>query len=246
MARACDPESPAGATVDQVGGAPANVRRKAALGLAQLVIMMGLFVFAPAGTLRFCEGWVFLGLFFGAALAVTIYLAKRDPALLERRTQAGPVAEKEPRQKIIQGLASVSFLSTMVVPALDHRFGWSHAPLSAVIAGDALVILGFVVVFLVFRENTYTSSVIEVATEQRVIDTGPYAAVRHPMYAGALVLIAGIPLALGSLVGLLMLPPFVAIIVWRLLDEERFLVDRLAGYAAYREKTRRRLIPGIW
>jgi protein-S-isoprenylcysteine O-methyltransferase Ste14 len=226
--------------------ATANVTIKAVVGLANLSVVMGLALFAPAGTLRFVEAWVFMALFFGAALAITVYLARSDPALLERRTQAGPIAEKEWAQKIIQGVASVAFLSTLVIPALDHRFGWSHAPLSAVIAGDALVILGFVVVFLVFRENTYTSSVIEVATEQRVIDTGPYAAVRHPMYAGALVLIAGIPLALGSLVGLLMLPPFVAIIVWRLLDEERFLVDRLAGYAAYREKTRRRLIPGIW
>ena len=246
MARACDPESPAGATVDQVGGAPANVRRKAALGLAQLVIMMGLFVFAPAGTLRFCEGWVFLGLFFGAALAVTIYLAKRDPALLERRTQAGPVAEKEPRQKIIQGLASVSFLSTMVVPALDHRCGWSHAPLPAVIAGEALVVVGFFLVFRVFRENTFTSAIIEVASGQRVVDSGPYAVVRHPMYAGALVLVAGIPMALGSLVGLATLAPFAGIIVWRLLDEEHFLMERLPGYAAYRERTRSRLIPHIW
>jgi protein-S-isoprenylcysteine O-methyltransferase Ste14 len=112
--------------------------------------------------------------------------------------------------------------------------------------GDALVVLGFLIVFLVFRENTYTSSVIEVATEQRVVTTGPYAAVRHPMYAGALVLLAGIPVALGSLVGLLTFPPFVVIIVWRLLDEERFLVGRLAGYAAYQEKTRCRLIPGVW
>ena len=134
----------------------------------------------------------------------------------------------------------------MVVPALDHRFRWSSAPLPAVIAGDALVVLGFLVVFLVFRGNTYTSSVIEVASEQPVIDTGPYAIVRHPMYAGALVLVAGIPLALGSLVGLVTLPPFAAIIVWRLLDEERFLLGRLAGYGDYRQKVRWRLVPHVW
>src|SRR5208283_3851145 len=134
-----------------------------------------------------------------ASLAITLYLARTDPALLARRTQAGPVAEKERSQKVIQGVASVSFLSTVVVAALDHRFGWSHTPLPVVVVGDALVLVGFLFVFLVFRENTFTSAVIEVTAEQRVIDSGPYAVVRHPMYAGAFVLVAGIPMALGSL-----------------------------------------------
>jgi protein-S-isoprenylcysteine O-methyltransferase Ste14 len=226
-----------------------GVRRlmlKAAMGLTNLVVVLGLVLFGAAGTLRFVEGWVFLGLFTAASLAITLYLARMDPALLARRTRAGPIAEKERSQKIIQGLASISFLSTVLVPALDHRFGWSYAPLPVVVAGDVLVLLGFLVVFLVFRENTFTSSVIEVATEQRVIDSGPYAVVRHPMYAGALVLVAGIQMALGSLVGLVTLLPFAAVIVLRLLDEERFLAVHLPGYAAYREKTRHRLIPHVW
>jgi protein-S-isoprenylcysteine O-methyltransferase Ste14 len=203
-------------------------------------------VFAPAGTLGFVEGWVFLAVFFGASLAITLYLAKTDPALLERRTQAGPVAEKERSQKVIQGFASIAFLSTLVVPALDRRCHWSHVPWPAVIVGDALVALGFLIVFLVFRENTFTSSVIEVAAEQRVIDSGLYARVRHPRYLGGLVLIAGVPLALGSLVGLATVVPFTAVIVWRLLDEERFLVSHLAGYAEYRERVPFRLIPHVW
>ncbi len=226
--------------------ATARVTGKAMLGLANLTVVMGAALFASAGTLRFAEGWVFLALFFGPALAITLYLMRKDPALLERRTQAGPMAEKETSQKVIQGLASMAFLATLVIPALDHRLHWSHAPLPAVIAGDALVVVGFLSVFLVFRANTYTSSVIEVATEQGVIDGGPYAVVRHPMYAGALVLLAGIPLALGSLVGLLTFPAFVAVIVWRLLDEERFLVKHLPGYTAYRRKTRYRLVPLVW
>jgi protein-S-isoprenylcysteine O-methyltransferase Ste14 len=226
--------------------ATAQVTRKAAGGLAQLVVVIGLLLFAPAGTLRFVEGWIFLALFAASSLAITIYLARKDPALLERRAQAGPAAEKERSQKIIQGLASLAFVATIVVPALDHRFRWSHAPLPVVVVGDVLVALGFAIVFLVFRENTFTSAVIEVAAEQRVIDTGPYAVVRHPMYAGALVLVAGIPLALGSVVGLVVFVPFVAILVWRLLDEERFLVGHLAGYAAYREKTRYRLVPYVF
>jgi protein-S-isoprenylcysteine O-methyltransferase Ste14 len=226
--------------------ASASVMAKAAFGLANLVVVLALFLFVPAGTIRWVQAWAFLGLFTLSSLAVTVYLARKDPALLERRTQAGPIAEKERSQKIIQGLASISFLSLMVVPALDRRFGWSHAPSPIVALGDVFVVLGFMVVFLVFRENTFTSSVIEVAAEQRVVATGPYAVVRHPMYAGALVLVAGIPLALGSLVGLATLPPFAAVIVWRLLDEERFLVGHLAGYAAYRERVRWRLAPRVW
>jgi protein-S-isoprenylcysteine O-methyltransferase Ste14 len=224
----------------------ATVIRKAFVGFAQLLVVIGLLLFVPAGTVRFAGGWVFLALFFGSSLAITLYLAKKDPALLERRTQAGPVAEQRRSQKIIQGFASIVFAATIVVPALDHRFSWSHAPLPAVIAGDTLVAAGFLIVFLVFRQNTFTSSVIEVASGQRVIETGPYAMVRHPMYVGGLVLVAGIPLALGSLVGLLTFPPFAAIIVWRLLDEERFLVSHLDGYEAYRQRTRSRLIPHIW
>jgi protein-S-isoprenylcysteine O-methyltransferase Ste14 len=219
---------------------------KAAVGLAQLVVVLALLIFVPAGTVRFVEGWVFLALFGGASLAITAWLARKDPQLLERRTQAGPVAEKQGRQKLIQGVASLAFVATIVIPALDHRFGWSRTPLAAVVAGDALVAAGFFVVFLVFRENTFTSAVVEVVHEQRVVDTGPYAVVRHPMYAGALVLLAGIPLALGSLVGLATFPPFVGVLVWRLLDEERFLAGNLAGYEAYCVKTRWRLVPYLW
>ena len=219
---------------------------KATVGLAQLVVVIGVALFVPAGTVGFIEGWIFLAVFSGSSLAITLYLMKRDPALLERRTQAGLVAEKELSQKLIQGLASIAFLSTLVVPALDHRFRWSHVPMAAVIGGDVLVALGFLTIFLVFRANTFTSAVIEVAAEQRVIETGPYAIVRHPMYSGALVMFIGVPLALGSFVGLLTFVPFAATIVWRLLDEERFLSSRLTGYAGYRDKTRYRLVPRVW
>jgi protein-S-isoprenylcysteine O-methyltransferase Ste14 len=229
--------------------ATARVTTKAMVGLGELVVVIGLMLFVPAGTVKFVEGWIFLTVFSGSALAITLYLMKNDPALLERRTQAGPVAEKERSQKIIQALASLVFLSTLVVPALDHRFRWfrwARVPLPVVVAGDVLVVLGFFVIFLVFRTNTYTSSVIEVTAEQRVIETGPYAVVRHPMYSGALVMFLGVPLALGSLVGLITFVPFAAVIVWRLLDEERFLSNRLAGYAAYCKKTRYRVVPRVW
>jgi protein-S-isoprenylcysteine O-methyltransferase Ste14 len=223
-----------------------HLTRKALVGLAELVLVMGVVVLAPAGTLRWPAAWVFLGVFFVSSLAITLYLMKEDPNLLERRVQAGPLAEKETSQKIIQLLASLSFLSTIIVPALDHRFGWSRMPPAVAAIGNALIAVGFFVVFLVFRENTFTSATIEVADEQRVIDTGPYAIVRHPMYAGALLLLAGIPLALGSYWGLLTIVPMCATLVWRLLDEEAFLAERLPGYDAYRRKVRFRLVPGIW
>jgi protein-S-isoprenylcysteine O-methyltransferase Ste14 len=114
------------------------------------------------------------------------------------------------------------------------------------LAGDGLVLIGLFIVFLVFRENSYTSGIIEVATDQRVISTGPYRIVRHPMYAGAFVLIFGVPLALGSAWGLVCCLPLMAAIVVRLIDEERYLVRHLAGYAEYRERTRYRLIPGLY
>jgi protein-S-isoprenylcysteine O-methyltransferase Ste14 len=226
--------------------ATAKLTRKATTGLVQLVVVIGLVLFVPAGTVRFIEGWIFLAVFAGSSLAITLYLMKNDPKLLERRTQAGPVAEKELSQKIIQGLASIAFLATLIVPSLDHRFRWSSVPVPVTLAGDVLVLLGFLVIFRVFRANTFTSAVIEVAAEQRVIETGPYAIVRHPMYSGALVMFIGVPLALGSYVGLVAFVPFAAVIVWRLLDEERFLASHLAGYTAYRKKIPYRLVPRVW
>jgi protein-S-isoprenylcysteine O-methyltransferase Ste14 len=220
--------------------------RRALTGLVELLLVMGLVLFGPAGTFRWREGWVFLFVFFAASLGITLDLMKRDPRLLERRVQAGAFAEKTTKQKIIQSMASVAFVSTLVVPALDHRFGWSRVALPIHALGDGLVCLGFVVVFLVFRENTFASATIDVEAEQKVIDTGLYAWVRHPMYAGALVLLIGIPLALGSFVGLLTVIPMLVTIVVRLLDEERVLAKELPGYDAYRRRTKYRLVPGVW
>jgi protein-S-isoprenylcysteine O-methyltransferase Ste14 len=229
--------------MDRTGG---KLRTKAFLGLAQLTAVMGLLLFFSAGTMHYASGWIFLLVFSGAALAITLYLMRNDPELLARRVQAGPAAESRPRQKVIQGLASAAFLSVIVVPALDHRFSWSQVPVAVVVIGEILVGVGFWLVFLVFRANSFASAVIEVGIDQKVIATGPYERVRHPMYAGALVLLAGIPLALGSFWGLLTLVPFTAVIVWRLLDEEAVLSKQLPDYDAYCKKTRFRLIPHVW
>jgi protein-S-isoprenylcysteine O-methyltransferase Ste14 len=178
---------------------------------------------------------------------ITIYFLAKDPALIERRLKASPLAEKEKRQKVIQWFANFFFVALIIFPGVDHHSGWSRLSLRRIILGDAFVALGLLIIFfVVFRENSYTSGVIEVGKDQRVISTGPYRFVRHPMYAGAILLILGIPLALGSSWGLLLCVPMVAIIVWRLVDEEKYLSKNLAGYVDYCAMTRYRLVPGIY
>lgn len=223
-----------------------RVNLKAFAGFFALLVFTAAVLFLSAWTFNYWQAWVFLVVFFGAAFAITIYLMKNDPKLLERRISAGPLNEKEANQKIIQSLAQASFLLVIIVPALDHRFNWSVVPLYLNVFGDALIVIGFYIVFLVFKENTYASALVEVTTEQKVISTGPYAYVRHPMYIGALILLFGMPLALGSLWGTLTIAPITTVIIWRLLDEERFLVKSLPGYAEYKKEVTYRLIPFVW
>ena len=187
-----------------------------------------------------------MAIFFVSILAITLYLVQRDPQLLERRVQAGPAAEQQKTQKLIQSIAQAAFIMMFILPGLDYRFGWSQVPLAVSVAGDILVVLGLTFVFFVFKENPFTSAVIEVGAEQSVISTGPYALVRHPMYIGALVMLVGVPLALGSWWGLLTIIPITIVIVWRLLDEEKFLAKNLPGYVEYYARVRYRLVPFIW
>jgi protein-S-isoprenylcysteine O-methyltransferase Ste14 len=219
---------------------------RAAIKFLQLPLIMGLFLFLPAGTLRWWQGWLFVVVFFLGSLALTVYLAITDPKLLERRLNAGPQAEKEKSQKIIMVAAMASFALTLTLPAIDHRLGWSHMPDVVVILGNLLIVCGLLGVSWVFRENTYGASTIQLAEGQEVISTGPYAIVRHPMYSAALVMLSGIPLALGSWWGLLTMVTNIAAIAWRLLDEERFLLKNLAGYRDYAMRAPHRLVPFIW
>jgi protein-S-isoprenylcysteine O-methyltransferase Ste14 len=207
---------------------------------------MGLLVFVPAGTVRYWQAWAYLSIFTGASVLTTLYLIRHDPALLERRMKGGPTAEKQPTQKLIMLGTSVGFVGLLVVSALDARFGWSVVPLGAVLFGDALVIAGFYFISIVYRENTFTSATIEVAKDQKVIATGPYAVVRHPMYAGALLYLLGTPLALGSYWGLVVFGAVLPLLLWRLFDEERFLCRNLPGYTEYRKRVRHRLVPFVW
>ena len=167
----------------------------------------------------------------------------KDPKLLERRMKVGPAAETRIAQKIVVVLAFIFFASLVVVPALDHRFGWSRTPTSVVILGNVLVVLSYVGFYRVFRENTYGAATIRVDEEQQVISTGPYAIVRHPRYSAGLLMSVGVPLALGSWLGLIALPPGFLVLAWRLLDEETFLRRNLPGYTEYTRTVRWRLIP---
>jgi protein-S-isoprenylcysteine O-methyltransferase Ste14 len=223
-----------------------DLNKKAFLGLGQLLIVLLVLIFLPAWTLDYWQGWVFLACFAAPVVAISAYLMKNDPQLLERRVNAGPVAEHSRLQRIIQSIAAIAFATLFVISALDHRFGWSAVPTLVVVLGDILVVAGLYFVFLVFKENTFAGGTIEVGAEQKVIATGPYALVRHPMYIGALVMLVGVPLALGSLWGLLALVPMTIVLVWRLLDEERLLAKDLAGYAEYQSKVRYHLLPRIW
>ena len=223
-----------------------DLNKKAFSGLLGFLLVMAALLFLPAGTLDYWQAWALLAVFGASALAITLYLMKKDPKLLERRVYAGPTAEKETSQKIIQSITAAGFCATLVVPALDHRFHWSTVPLYAAVAGDILVALGFLIIFLVYKENSFASAVIELAPEQKVISTGPYALIRHPMYVGGFIMFLGMAPSLDSWWGLLVLVPMTPALIWRLLDEERFLTKNLAGYAEYRNKVKYRLIPPVW
>jgi protein-S-isoprenylcysteine O-methyltransferase Ste14 len=219
-----------------------RVVRSAVFGL----LAMAALLFVPAGTLHYWQALVFMTIFAGATIAIAVYLAIKDPQLLERRMTVGPTAEKQTSQKIIMSLVLLGFIALLVVPALNRRFMWSPVSPFVSLIGNLLVALGFLLMYFVIRENRYAASTVQVAEGQTVVSTGPYAVVRHPMYAGALPLFIGIPLALGSWSGLFALVLLMPALIWRLLDEEKFLHRNLPGYTEYTLKIRYRLVPLVW
>ena len=223
-----------------------NLIAKSFLGLVFLVLCLALALFLSAGSLGFWQAWVFLAVWTVSVVLITAYLIKYDQKLLASRVQAGPTAETQKVQQVIQSLASLFFIGLFIVPGLDFRFHWSTVPPVVSWISNGFVVLGFYIVFLVFKENSYTSAVIEVSNEQKVIATGPYSVVRHPMYAGAILLLLFVPLALGSWVAIPFPLPLILVVVVRLLEEEKFLLANLSGYEAYRQKVRYRLVPFIW
>jgi protein-S-isoprenylcysteine O-methyltransferase Ste14 len=222
------------------------LQTRAYVSLAALALGLAAVLFVPAGSIKWWNAWVYLMLFVGLSAVITADLLRRDPALLERRMKGGPTAERRPQQRAIMVGASIGFIALLLVPALDFRFGWTRVSVWIVLLGQLMFVTGFAFVGRVYQENTYTAATIQVEKGQRVISTGPYALVRHPMYASALIYIVGTPLALGSYVGLLAVAFMAPFLVWRLLDEERMLARELPGYTDYQGRVRYRLIPYVW
>ncbi len=216
------------------------LQRMAALRFGGGFLVVGALIFVPAGTLRWWEGWLFLAMLFVPMAFVAGYLYRNDPALLERRMKHG---EERSQQKAIVKATSALWLVTFVVPGLDHRFGWSSVPAWLVVTADALVLAGYLIFFLTVRENSFASRVIKVEAGQRVVVTGPYAVVRHPMYVGFSLMMLFAPLALGSwwaLIPALATPPS---LMMRIVDEERAMTAELQGYAEYARRVRWRARP---
>jgi len=216
-----------------------------ASGLIGLVVF-GLLVFWPAGTFDYWQGWAFIAVFAASTMIPSLYLAAKNPAALERRIQAGPAAETRPLQKLIISFAFVSLGATIVLSALDFRFGWSSVPAAISVIGDVLVALGLGISMIVTIQNGYAAANVKVESGQDLVSTGLYGVVRHPMYFGNVVLMIGIPLALGSYWGLLFVIPGLAVLATRILDEEKVLTQQLAGYRDYAQRVHYRLVPYVW
>ncbi len=223
-----------------------HLRRRTYLNAAGFFVFFWLMLFVPAWTLDFWQGWVYWSIFLAAEVFIILYFLKKDPELIRSRLRIGPSAEPERSQKIIQTFGGISYLLALVIAGLDHRFGWSSVSPYLAIAGDFLILTAFYVVYLTFRENHFTAAIVEVQNGQTVISTGPYAWVRHPMYAGTSLLVLASPFALGSLWALIPSVLVIVGIVLRLLEEEKFLNVNLPGYREYCTKIRFRLIPFVW
>lgn len=216
-----------------------NALLKFLMGLA----LLGALLFLPAWTWNYPNGWLFLALLFVPMLAMGLVMILRAPALLAKRLNG---REKEKAQKGVLALSGLLFPLAFILSALDFRFGWSHVPTRCVILSSVLFLLGYGIYAEVMRENAYLSRTVEVQEGQRVIDTGLYGVVRHPMYLATLLMFLPIPLILGSFWGLCAIALYPVLIVVRILDEERVLLDGLEGYAAYRKRVKYRLIPFVW
>lgn len=207
---------------------------------------LGLALFVPAGTVAYWQGWVFIAVFTVCSVLSGAYLAVRQPEALARRVKAGPTAETRPAQRIIISLVLVAVIATLVVAALDWRLGWSTVPVGLVIVGDAMVAVGLLGAQLVVVQNNWAGASITVEQDQPLVSTGLYGVVRHPMYSATLVMMAGMPLALGSLWAFTVVLAAVPLLAARILDEEKALRADLTGYVDYAEQVRFRLIPHVW
>jgi protein-S-isoprenylcysteine O-methyltransferase Ste14 len=200
-------------------------------------------LFLPAGTLYYYQAWLFLAVLLLPLLFVLSYLMKYNPKLLERRMR---FKEKMKSESILIKVSQLFSFIGILIPGLDFRYGWSIVPVWLIILSNILILAGYMLIFWVFRTNTYTSRIIEVEKGQKVADKGPYAIVRHPMYVGVILMYNFMPLALGSYYALVFFIPGIFIILFRIKDEEILLEKQLKGYKEYMKKVRYRLLPGIY
>ena len=224
---------------------PGNLLIKIIFRVLLIFVLLGFLLFLTGGSLRYFEAWIYILVLFVPALFVIAYFYKKDPnfighRLLKRR-------EKEKIHKSLQNIFSIVFLIGLLIPRFDFRFNWSNVPMPIVIVSDAFVFLGYLFIARVMEENRYASAIIEISKEQKIIETGPYKIVRHPMYTGGLIFILFTPLALGSYWALI---PFsistVLPLILRLINEEKLLTANLPGYSEYCQKTKYRIIPFVW
>lgn len=207
------------------------------------VLLVGLLVFLPAGTFRYFEGWLFMGILFVPIFVAGIVMMAKNPGLLESRLNA---KEKQSDQSMVVKLSGVMFLAGFTVAGLDFRFGWLTLPRGVSIGAAVVFLVAYVLYAEVLRENTYLSRTIEVQENQKVIDTGLYGIVRHPMYFATVLLFLAMPLVLGSLISFVIFLSYPFIIAKRIKGEEAFLEQELPGYKEYKEKVKYRLLPFIW
>lgn len=207
------------------------------------LLLVGLLIFLPAGTLHYTGGWIFLGLLFVPMLIAGFVMLFRSPEFLAKRLDA---KEKQATQKGVLAFSGLMFIVGFVVAGLDHRFGWSHMPVWVTVAASVLFLAAYALYAEVMRENAYLSRTIKVEEGQKVVDTGLYGIVRHPMYMATVLLFLMMPIILGSWYSLIVFAFYPAIIIVRLKDEEKLLTRELPGYTEYKQKVKYRLIPFIW
>jgi len=208
-------------------------------------VLIAVALFLSAETLAYWQAWVYLCVGAVSSVPLTLYIMS-DPILLENRTKAGPAAEQQPVQKIIVLCLALPGIAAFIVPGLDHRFGWSSMPAWLSLTGNLLILLAMWIVYRVFKENSFASATVEIGKGQKVISSGPYAIVRHPMYSCAAMYLIGMSLALGSYWGFIPSVLIIVGLVVRVFDEEKFLRRNLPGYTEYCARVRSRLIPGIF
>jgi protein-S-isoprenylcysteine O-methyltransferase Ste14 len=219
---------------------------QAAISVPIGLVVFGLLVFWPAGTFDYWQGWTFIAVFAVATLIPSVYLAVKNPEALRRRMQAGPGAETRPLQKLVSAVAFGSMAAMIVISALDFRFGWSSVPAAVSVVGDILVGVGLTIAMLVTIQNGYAAANVTVESGQQLSSTGWYGLVRHPMYFGNVIMMIGVPLALGSYWGLLIVIAGLLVLALRINDEELLLTQELAGYRDYMQKVHYRLVPYVW